>query len=195
MTSPATLPMLWFRNDPLPDLLGDPSVVIGGTSLLREFIGYVAEQQEHGSLGIAAPFIGNGIVDATPLLWDHMPHTRVHLRVVVQRPRDAAAAISQLHRYPWKSLQIGRVPRLHAKLYAFATPRNTGVALIGSHNLTLPALMGNMEAGVLMQSRRPAPLGALIVDVLNNIQRMVATSHLVLDTTSPGAILAAERNS
>lgn len=195
MMETSTLPMLWFRDDPLPPLTGDPCLVIGGTSLLREFIGFVGEQQEQGCLGIAAPFVGPGIVDTTPLLWECIPHRHIDLRIVVQRPRDVMAAEEQLGRYPWKSMQIGRVPRLHAKLYAFTTPRTTGAALIGSHNLTIAGATRNMEAGVLMQSRGPAPLGALIADVMDNIQRMLATSDLVLDTTSPGAILAAERSS
>ena len=190
MMSHDVSPLLWFRDDPLPGLLPDQATVIGGTSLLAEFFGIAAENKGAGMLSIAVPFVGDGFVSDRIGAWETLHHDQVELRLVVRQASDAEVAWRQLAAFPWRSLQIGIASRLHAKMYAFLTRRHTGVALIGSHNLSVQGTTTNLEAGVLFLSRRPGPAITTVFRIHNDISRMLRQSRLWFDSTSPASQIA-----
>lgn len=136
----------WFVGRPLPAILPEPAVVIGGTCLLTEFLRRVGDATE-GSLLIAAPYyekvgpVGNEA-------WESLRHREIDLLLVTRGGADAMRAENAMAPYPWRSLTIASHPRLHGKVYALRTKAG-GMALIGSHNLTTGGLISNEEIGVM----------------------------------------------
>lgn len=171
----------WFRDDPLPGFIADPAIVLGGTSLFKEFLGVVCEKCCAGELAVAVPFVGGGIL-ATDSFWESMNHRAIEVRMVVRTESNAISAWEQLRRFPWRSVQVGWVPRLHAKMYAFRKVDGGGVALIGSHNLSRSGTLVNEEAGTLIVSRRPGPVGVLVANVYDRIESLLAASTMTVDT-------------
>jgi hypothetical protein len=150
----------WFKEDPLPDL-PIPSIVVGGTRLLKEFLAIVASVDTPSSLAIAAPFVGLGIRDEIGT-WSTLPHELLDLRLVTRSRRDSEVALSEVGRLPWRSLHIVTWPRLHAKLYAVLDAKGGGAALVGSHNLTPGGAHTNHEAGVLFNGGRDREVGQIV---------------------------------
>ena len=183
----------WFRDDPLPSVIDDPAIVVGGTSILKEFLSVTSEDRIGGRLTIAVPFIGDGVL-ATASFWEFMNHPEIELRMVVRGQKDAAEAWQQISPFPWRSVQIGCLPRLHAKMYVFEKIGGGGAAMIGSHNLSYLGACGNQEAGVLIVSRRPGPAAVVISDLHDRVMSLLADSTAAVDTTAwPELILTSER--
>lgn len=133
-------------------LLPQRAVVIGGTPLLEEFL-QLAAQHGSGDLSLCAPFIDRKFLDASSA-WELMNHSGINLRIVTGHRMDATNAWSALRVFPWQSAEVWQCRNLHAKVYSFIF-RESGLALVGSHNLTRRGLSANIEAGVLLQALGP----------------------------------------
>lgn len=191
---PASIKVVsWFRDDPLPLIIDDGVLVVGGTSLLREFVSFAGEPSGRRSLAIAVPFLGSGVLSALSG-WSAMDPQNVDFRLVLRRRADAEVAIEQFSSLPWRSLQIGFAPRLHSKMYALVNEGGAGAALIGSHNLSRQGLDENYEAGVLMIDRGGGALRTTVSDIHHQICRLLRKTRLLLDTTRWPALSLSERN-
>ena len=171
----------WFRDDPLPLITKDPAVIVGGKSLLREFLGTILEDSNGGNLTIAVPFIGPGL--AVPDFWEAMNHAGIDLRLVVRGKKDAKEAAHFLRGFPWRSLQICRSPRLHAKLYIFEKSSGGGSVLVGSHNLSRSAAETNHEAGVLIVTRQTGFYSSIITNVCEAARTIIAGAKIIFDSS------------
>jgi hypothetical protein len=178
MTRPTFLS--WYDSDRLPELLPDPAVIVGGTALLRQFIDIVA-LSSGGQLSIAAPFASKGMRSSIPS-WESLPHGLLELSLLTNTRRDAATVLSEIGSLPWRSLRIGYLAGLHAKLYVIMTPGGTDACLVGSHNLTRSAALWNVEAGVLFVSRRGAEVTRVIQVCHDHIHSLATQSTTVIDT-------------
>lgn len=150
--------LAWFRDGPLPSIVTGPSIVVGGTGLLREFLALAARIAEPCDLAVAAPFIGAGIARELRS-WQALPHELLSVR---ETRRDGLVAARELGPFKWRSLAINLHRRLHAKLYSVIRPSGGGVCLVGSHNLTTGGARTNEEAGVLFIGSRDPKLGEVI---------------------------------
>jgi hypothetical protein len=171
----------WFAEAPLPGIVPDPAIVLGGTSLLREFMRFVASVPAGGRLSIAAPYVGGGIV-STIRAWESMPHELIDVFAVTHRPADAEMAWGEIGALPWHSLVIRVYPRLHAKMYAFLAPTDGGACLVGSHNLSRRGAERNDEAGALMLSRHDPDILRLIQACDDRVRWLAAKGEPFMDT-------------
>ena len=140
----------WFASTPLPSLVEDISIVVGGTGLLLEFLAQVCSSRTGGALSIAVPFVGNDITVGMKA-WEVIPHAKVDFLIVTRHRRDAQIARSQFRLFPWRSLLICYNRVLHAKVYSFIATKGVRSCLIGSHNLSMSGAHINEEAGVLLR--------------------------------------------
>jgi hypothetical protein len=185
--------MTWFRNDSLPSIVDDPAIIIGGTSIVREFLAVVGQRSTEGRLSIAVPFVGEG-VESSIGLWTSMNHAGIDLRIVLRSRSACEQAWKDFSNFSWKSVLIGWHPRLHAKMYAFENSAGGGAALIGSHNLSYSGLFGNEEAGVLFVSPHLGIMSVTISDLQDRILMLFSQSSIAVDTTSwPNAVAPKER--
>lgn len=183
----------WFRDDALPGIIADPAIVVGGTSLLKEFLGITGEGHSGGDLTIAVPFIGQGI-RSTAALWESMAHREVDLRMVVGGERSVEEARKYIARFRWKSVVLGWKARLHAKMYVFQNGDGSGAAMIGSHNMSYLGACANQEAGVLIVSRRPGAISVIISSVYERVLSLLDDATIAIDTTTwQGSISDSER--
>jgi hypothetical protein len=154
--------LTWFSDRPLPACIPDPAIVLGGTRLLREFLGFVASRSDGGRLLVATPFFSPAVV-TREAAWRCMPHDRIDLVLTVSRPDDARQAWCALCDYPWGSVWISVHRKLHAKLYTFLDASGQGGAcLVGSHNMSLSGSQSNEEAGVLYVSARNGEVAQMV---------------------------------
>ncbi len=170
-----------FEQAPLIGPVSHPTIIIGGTWLLREFIDVVAAGHG-GQLSIAVPFIEDGLA-SDKSAWAEMDHSRIDLVIVTQRPTDVWKAWSGLREFPWRSCLICQCENLHAKVYAFVSNSHLAICLVGSHNLTPSGLIINLEAGVLFRSEN------LYSEVFTNVVacheyviRLAQSSKVIIDT-------------
>ncbi len=173
--------MTWFRRGPLPRTVAHPVIVLGGTGLLREFLLFAATITEPGDLAIAAPFVRRGIASELRA-WEAIAHDSMDLRLVTQNENDAAVALGELNRFPWRSLLIGAYPRLHAKLYYVSRARGGGACPVGSHNLTPSGALVNDEAGVLFVGGRNPEIERIVVACRDHIIGLSTRGNVVMDT-------------
>ncbi len=171
----------WFRADPLPAILPEPLVVIGGTALLEEFLTVPAGSPDGGELLLTTPFVGCTLLKDLPV-WDMLPHRCIDLSVVTASAVHAQHFVVELGALPWRSFAVGIHPRLHAKLYTFVTPQNHAACLIGSHNLTQGGARVNAEAGVLLRSRGDSQVTRIIHSCRGQIMQLMREAETVTDT-------------
>ena len=171
----------WFHNEVLPDVTKDASIVVGGTSLLREFLTIPASTPEGGQISIAVPFVGPGF--ATMLAaWELMPHARIDIVLVTAGQADARRGWNEIGRLPWRSVIIAVCRRLHAKVYAFVPPSGAAACLIGSHNLTRAAAARNHEAGVLLLASRDPQVAAIVSACQERVMQLMRAGKTYIDT-------------
>ncbi len=165
----------WFRSDVRPALDSPYAVIVGGTWLLEEFVGYVANRREGGRLSIATPFVGRGIAERV-CAWRDIEHGKVELSLVTSTVEDAETAWSELGQFHWRSAIIVVKPRLHAKVYSFVSSSGDGACLIGSHNLTENGAVRNFEAGVLFEARGAREMVQIILACEDQVEQLIRTS-------------------
>jgi hypothetical protein len=171
----------WFRSAPLPGIVPDPAIILGGTRLLREFLTIASSAREQSHLAVAAPFIGRGIGQEIAT-WETLPHRLLDLRVVTQSVGDARMACLEIGRFGWRSMTVVAYARLHAKLYTFMSASGGGACLVGSHNLTSGGARLNEEAGVLFVGSRDPELGQLIGACHDRILTLGSRGRVLVDS-------------
>jgi hypothetical protein len=178
----------WFSRDRLPALVNDRAIVVGGTSLLGEFISTVAAAPGGGTLAIAAPFVARGIAQhISP--WRMIRHAMIDLTLVTQSVSDAEAA-AEVDEWPWRSRAICVSSRLHAKIYTFVGATGHAVCLVGSHNLTHGGFDGNQEAGTLFVTTRFSEMHEIIRACHDHVVELARHGRKYLDTLAWPAGLA-----
>ena len=179
----------WFDRRPLSPLSPDPAVIVGGTTLVNEFIAQVEQSGQHGQLAVAVPFINRNLVNELST-WQGIIHQRITCSLVTSTCLTSEEACRTLVRLPWSSLEIFESHTLHAKTYAFIGQNGFAAALIGSHNLTFAGTSRNIEAGVLLLSRARTQLSITIEDCIEHIKHIGHSGKKLYDSTSwPEGIL------
>lgn len=173
----------WFSEGPLPALLPDPAIVIGGTGLLREFFSVAAAWRSAGSLSIAVPYIGRGIVNKVPAL-QSMRHELIELSLIARHRPDAQIAYEEMSLFPWRAMNICIHQRLHAKIYTFTSITGAAACLVGSHNLSQAGADKNVEAGTLFLSSRRTEISHVAACYQARIAEMLRESEPVGERTS-----------
>lgn len=168
--------MEWFRDEPLPPLVDDPCVVVGGTRLLSEFLAVPALHAE-GRLVMASAFVESGIV-AAAAQWNAMPHRQIDLSLLTSSREDAEAAAREVGEFPWRSISINWLRGLHAKMYTFRTTSGCGACLVGSHNLTLGGARLNTECGVLFTANNQPTLASFIEGCEARTLQLISSAQL-----------------
>lgn len=145
----------WFRDDPLPDFVPTPTIIVGGRRLLKEFMRQTALIGGDGVLAIAA---GSLSADGLRLAcdWTALDHSTLDLHLATSGERSAKDAERELGGFPWRSLHIRQSEGLHSKVYSFLSGTGASVCLIGSHNVSRSAMFTNTEAGLLALSYSPS---------------------------------------
>jgi hypothetical protein len=179
MTATTSL-FAWFDRSPLPDIVPDPVVVLGGTGLLQDFFNRVASSGE-GSLSLAVPFVGSDLGYHLRGVAD-LPHDRLAVTLITNRKNGVRAALLAIGSLPWRSLEIKVHSRLHAKIYVFLGPSGGGASLVGSHNFTRGGARHNDEAGVLFVSTADSGCNHLIQMCHEHVQRLSRKATPFIDT-------------
>lgn len=158
--------LTWFNKDALCPLIPDHAVIIGGTTLVREFISLVEESVQPGHLVIAVPYITATLI-AQVGTWQGVIHERLDCTLVTRNATSPACRT--LQSLPWRSLRLQQDNDIHAKTYGYIGEYGYRAALIGSHNLTFAGTMHNREAGVLLISRTPSELTTVIDECITHV--------------------------
>lgn len=177
----STQVMEWFRDEPLPGIVPDTAIIVGGTILLSEFLAIPSSTTTGGQLSIAVPFVHEDVLDSCSV-WARMPHASIDLVLVTCRSVDARRAVEAISAFAWRSLVVRFRRRLHAKMYCFLAPSGGGACLIGSHNLTGGGTQQNHEAGVLFVARSGAVIGEIVRACHERIARLNDASEKAIDT-------------
>jgi phosphatidylserine/phosphatidylglycerophosphate/cardiolipin synthase-like enzyme len=98
---------------------------------------------------ITSPFVGDGSLGEFSCM-EELKHDRIDVWIVTRTEANAINAFKGLRRFRWRSLLVGRYPRLHSKLFTFSSRSGYAITLVGSHNLTRSGMQGNYEAGMLL---------------------------------------------
>ena len=149
--------------------------------MLHEFLCGVANNS-NGRLAIAVPYVDKGVAKSSGA-WSEMKHQEIDL-VLVTGGADAEKAWTELRDYPWRSILICQSRALHAKLYSFVSGNGHGSCLIGSHNLTIPGLRRNFEAGVLLRSNSAdREMQDVVLACQQQVLDLAAQGKVFIDTT------------
>lgn len=175
--------MTWFDKQPISPLVTDPAIIVGGTTLVDEFISLVEGCAQPGHLAIAVPFISPRLVSEVRT-WQGIVHHRLTCTIVTASNPTSEDACRALLALPWRSLAIQRSRTLHAKAYAFAGADGFRVALIGSHNLTFAGTRHNQEAGVLLISRTQTDVSTSIDRCIEQITTTGNNGTTLCDSTA-----------
>jgi HKD family nuclease len=182
-----------FDNRPLSPLVPDPAVIIGGTTLIHEFMRLVNESGQPGHLAIAVPFMNSRLVDEL-CTWQGIVQQRITCTIVTGAGSTSEDACRSLLSLPWRSVCIQKSRTLHAKAYAFVGANRFRVALIGSHNLTYGGTRHNQEAGVLFISRTQSELSTAIDSCVDQIRTTGNRGTTIYDSTTwPEGILVRKK--
>jgi phosphatidylserine/phosphatidylglycerophosphate/cardiolipin synthase-like enzyme len=186
---PAMTIMTWFDKQPLSPLVPDPAIILGGTTLVNEFISLVEESAQPGHLAIAVPFINPRLVNELRT-WQGIVHQRLTCTIVTASSPASEDACRGLLALPWRSLTVQQSRTLHAKTYAFAGTSGFRAALVGSHNLTYAGTRHNQEAGVLLVSRMRTEVSTAIDRFIEHISTIGNGGTTLYDGTAwPEGIL------
>lgn len=166
--------LTWFNRDTLCPLIPDHAVILGGTSLVHEFISLVEESAQPGHLVIAVPYITATLVSEVRT-WQGLVHARLDCTLVTRNTNNASC--HNLRSLPWRSLRLKQDQNIHAKTYGFTGEHGYRAALIGSHNLTFAGTTHNREAGVLLISRTPSELSTVIDECITQITESGTTRY------------------
>lgn len=141
----------WFGKTAMPELVSVPAVILGGEGLLAEFVSFIARWRSPGTLTIAAPYVSPAAFRATGD-WSLLDHRIISFRMVTASQSARRTIGSAVGGFPWRDLQVGVRPSLHAKIYCYRDDAGRGVCLVGSHNFSRAATDMNDEAGVMFVS-------------------------------------------
>jgi hypothetical protein len=183
----------WFDDSPLPSMLPDPAIVLGGTAALPAFVDAVHTFAQPGELAIASAFTDatlNAVLPSLRLL----QHASIDLLVLTSARLDAEQVLQEVKDFPWRSLQISWRRGLHAKIYTFLGSNGSAACLLGSHNLTAGGARHNLEAGVLFVSATRSFVFSIAVSLHAHIATLLRGSISLYDSLRFANLVADQKN-